>query len=89
MRDQGQRCGTPGRAKPDMSNALAEGISRDQGVCLELSRGGPEVTACEPLRMVLTCGFLLRWFAGAAVTAGATGSSRYLPPFADAATADA
>ena len=36
LRDQGQRCGTPGRAKPDMSNALAEGISRDQGVCLEL-----------------------------------------------------
>jgi hypothetical protein len=28
--------GTPGRAKPDKSNALAEGFLPDQGVSLEL-----------------------------------------------------
>jgi hypothetical protein len=31
-----ERSGTPGRAKPGESNALAEGILPDQGVCLEL-----------------------------------------------------
>jgi hypothetical protein len=72
-----ERSGTPGRVKPDQSNALAEGILPDQGVCPELSGVDRRLPHTNRYATVLTCGFLLP-LAGdrRAAIAGSPGSSR-------------
>ena len=66
-----------GCAKPDRSNALAEGILPDQGVCPELSGVDRRLQHTNRYATVLTCGFLLPLVREShAATAGATGSSR-------------
>jgi hypothetical protein len=67
----------PGRAKPDQSNALAEGILPDQGVCLELPGVDRRLQRTNRYATVLTCSFLLPLVRESRVaTARATGSSR-------------
>jgi len=72
--------GTPGRLPrqaPDKSNALAEGILPDQGVCLELSGVARRLQHTNRYATVLTCGFLLPLTGDRrAASAGSTGSSR-------------
>jgi len=69
--------GTPGRAKPDRSNALAGGISPRPGRVSSAARDGPEVQHTNRYATVLTYGFLLPLVRERrAATAGATGNSR-------------
>jgi len=65
------------RQQPDQSNALAEGILPDQGVCLELPGVNRRLPRTNRYATVLTCSFLLPLVRGRrTATAGATGSSR-------------
>jgi hypothetical protein len=65
-----------GSRQADQSNALAEGILPDQGVCLELSGVDRRLQHTNRYAQVLTCGFLLLLVRERADAAGATGSSR-------------